>query len=144
MSEDTKQQEEDIQEDQQGFLVWIKAHRKQLVLAGVGVAALIAAVLGMKNKEAVAQVWKSLKELIEKGSIGSDRWFQNADPETLEKVRNVVHQEYLNPKNDMDYRNWCWSQMKRLDEAIRSKKYGDKEVGFPVYSDHGPYLLSDD
>lgn len=42
MSGETKRQDEDIQEEKQGFVVWIKEHRKQLTLAGVGVAVLAA------------------------------------------------------------------------------------------------------
>ena len=139
MNEETKWQEE-----QQGFLAWIKAHRKQLALAGVGVATLIASVLGMKNKETITQVWKSLKELIEKGSIGSERWFRNADLETLEKARKAVQQDYMNPELDDDYRSGLYSVLRRFDDAIRIKQYGNHTYGFPVRSEHGWYLPSDD
>ena len=44
---------------------WIKAHKKQLTLAGIGVAALIAVVLGIKNKDSLIELWTSLKGTVE-------------------------------------------------------------------------------
>lgn len=126
------------------FVAWIKEHRKELTLAGMSVAVLIATVLGMKNKDTVAQMWKSLKELIEKGSVGSERWLRNADLETLEKARKAVQQDYMNPELDVDYRSSLYSVLRRFDEAIRIKRYGNQACGFPVHSEHGWYLPSDD
>lgn len=40
---------------------WIKSHKKQLILAGIGVAALIALILGIKNKDTLKALWESLK-----------------------------------------------------------------------------------
>lgn len=144
MSEETKRQEEELQEEKKGLVVWIKEHRKQLTIAGVGVAVLTASVLGIKNKEAFAETRKSLKELIEKGSVGSERWFRNADLETLEKGRKAVQLDYMNPKLDIDYRSSLYGVLRKFDDAIRIKKYGNKECGFPVHSEHGWYLPSDD
>ena len=144
MSEETKRQEEELQEEKKGLVVWIKEHRKQLTIAGVGVAVLTARVLGIKNKEAFAGTWKSLKELIEKGSVGSERWFRNADLETLEKGRKAVQQDYMNPELDVDYRSGLYGVLRKFDDAIRIKKYGNKECGVPVHSEHGWYLPSDD
>lgn len=93
MSEEAKQQEEDIPEEKQGCLAWIKEHQKQLALAGVGAVALTMTVLGLKNREAIMEMWESLQELIKKGSIGSDRWLRNSSLEELKKARGVIHQE---------------------------------------------------
>ncbi|MDE7121455.1 MAG: hypothetical protein K2O42_04770, partial [Oscillospiraceae bacterium] len=43
---------------------WIKAHKKQLILAGIGIAALIALVLGIKNKEKLKVLLTSLRSII--------------------------------------------------------------------------------
>lgn len=47
--------------EQSQMIQWIKAHKKQLILAGLGVSALIALVLGIKNKDALKSLWESVK-----------------------------------------------------------------------------------
>lgn len=44
---------------------WIKDHKKQLIIAGIGIAALIALVLGIKNKGTLKSLWASLKGTVE-------------------------------------------------------------------------------
>ena len=51
--------------EQNQMIQWIKAHKKQLILAGIGIAALIALVLGIKNKDTLKAVWASLKGVVE-------------------------------------------------------------------------------
>lgn len=48
------QQEQDLAEstkDKKSLMNWIKAHKKQLILIGISILALIATVLGLKNKD---------------------------------------------------------------------------------------------
>lgn len=144
MSGEAKRQEEDVQVEKQGYLAWIKEHQKQLALAGMGAVALTMTVLGLKNREAITEMWESLQELIKKGSLGSDRWLRNSSLEELQKARNVIHQEYLNPENDMGYRELCWTWMMRIDEAIRSKRKTSTEYVYPAHGEHGWHLPSDD
>ena len=47
------------------MIQWIKAHKKQLILAGIGIVALIALVLGIKNKDTLKALWASLKGVVE-------------------------------------------------------------------------------
>lgn len=51
--------------EQNQMIQWIKAHKKQLILAGIGIAALIALVLGIKNKEMLKALWASLRGAVE-------------------------------------------------------------------------------
>ena len=51
--------------EKKGIVTWIEAHKKQLILAGIGIAALIALVLAIKNKEALKVLWASLKGAVE-------------------------------------------------------------------------------
>lgn len=51
--------------EQNQMIQWIKAHKKQLILAGIGIAALIALVLGIKNKDTLKAFWASLKGVVE-------------------------------------------------------------------------------
>ena len=51
--------------EQNQIIQWIKAHKKQLILAGIGIAAVIALVLGVKNKDMLKALWASLKGAVE-------------------------------------------------------------------------------
>ena len=51
--------------EQNQMIQWIKAHKKQLMLGGIGIAALIALVLGIKNKNTLKALWASLKGAVE-------------------------------------------------------------------------------
>lgn len=74
----------------------------------------------------------------------SDYWLKSASLEELETERDRVHADYLNPSLDADYRDRMWYLLLRFDAAIRKKKCGDKEPGYPAHSEHGWYLPSDD
>ena len=52
--------------EQRKFIRWIKAHKKALIIAGISIGTLIVIVLGIKNREAIMEVWASLKEVAEK------------------------------------------------------------------------------
>ncbi len=56
--------------EQNQMIQWIKAHKKQLILAGIGIAALIALVLGIKNKETLKALWASLKGAVKPTAEG--------------------------------------------------------------------------
>ena len=51
--------------EQNQIIQWIKAHKKQLILAGIGIAAVLALVLGIKNKVMLKALWASLKGAVE-------------------------------------------------------------------------------
>lgn len=51
--------------EQSQIIQWIKAHKKQLILAGIGIAALIALVLGIENKDTLKSLWTSLNGTVE-------------------------------------------------------------------------------
>lgn len=134
---------EDIRE-KKGIIVWVKEHKTQLLFAGISISTVIMTIVGIKNKEAINTIWESLKKEIEKGSLYSAKWFENASLEELEKAREVVRLDYVNPDFDMDYRNQCWNLLSRFDNAISKIKWAGKEIGYPVHSSHGWYLPSDD
>ena len=46
------------------FWIWVKAHKKQLAIAGISIAALTALVLGLKNKDAIIELWTTLEKSI--------------------------------------------------------------------------------
>lgn len=144
---DNEKRAEEVTEevdDRKGFIVWIKEHKSQILLAGISVTAILATVLGLKNKDAINDLWNTLKKQIEKGSLYSSKWFEKASLEELEAARKLVQQDYNNSNLDLDYRSHCWDLLNRFDNAIGKIKWAGKEYGYPVHSSNGWYLQSDD
>ena len=130
--------------ERNGFIVWIKEHKTQLLLAGISVTTILVTALGLKNKNSIIELWNSLKKQIEQGSLYSSKWFEKANLAELEAGRKLVQQDYNNPNLDLDYRNYCWDLLSKFDNAIGKIKWAGKEYGYPVHSSNGWHLKSDD
>lgn len=52
-------------EEKKSFLIWVKEHKKQLIIAGVSVATIVGIILAIKNRESIIKLWTSLKRTIE-------------------------------------------------------------------------------
>ena len=85
------------------LISWIKEHKKELLLTGVSITALLLFIVGLKNKEEILFLWNSLKKRIDKGNLFSPKWFEKANLDELHEVRDLVQQDYLNPELDLDY-----------------------------------------
>ena len=131
-------------DDRKDFIVWVKEHKTQIFLAGISVTTIVLTALGLKNKDAITELWNTLKKQIEKGDLYSSKWFEKAKLEELESARRIVQQDYNNPNLDLDYRNYCWNLLNRFDNAIGKIKWTGNEYGYPVHSSNGWYLPSDD
>ena len=142
--ENIKHQHTEETPEKNKVIAWVKEHKLQLLLAGVSITTVILTVMGIKNKEALTDLWKSLKKQIEKGALYSSKWFENADLEELETATEIVQKDYNNPKLDLDYRNECWNLLNRFNNAIEKIKWNGKEYGYPVHSSNGWHLPSDD
>ena len=57
-------------EEHRRMIQWAKEHKKELIIAGIGVGALILIILGIRNKATVKAVWNSMKEHIRQPSTG--------------------------------------------------------------------------
>ena len=55
--------------EQRKMIRWIREHKKALIIAGVSIGALIAIVLGIKNREAIKALWASLRKVAEKPAV---------------------------------------------------------------------------
>ncbi len=130
--------------EKENFIAWVKEHKSQLLWAGISVTVVLTAILGLKNKDAITELWNTIKKEIEKGSLYSTKWFEKATLEELEKQRALVERDFNNPNLDSSFRNNCWNLLIRLDNAIGKIKWAGKEYGFPIHSDNGWYLPSDD
>ena len=101
--ENIKQQHSEKTSEKNSVISWIKEHKSQLLLAGISVTTVILTVMGIKNRETLTDLWKSLKKQIEKGALYSSKWFERASLEELEKARKIVQKDFNNPKLDLDY-----------------------------------------
>lgn len=57
-----------MENEKNKLLIWVKKHKLELIIAGISVTAIIAVILGVKNYEALEEMWASLKKLVEKTS----------------------------------------------------------------------------
>lgn len=55
-----------MEENQKGFIAWVKAHKKQLLIAGISITAITGIILGLKNKESVKELWDALENSLSK------------------------------------------------------------------------------
>lgn len=66
-AEETVQMDQNVEsvaETKKGFLAWIRSHKTELILAGVSITTIIGVILGLKNKEALAELWAALSKSI--------------------------------------------------------------------------------
>ena len=102
MKEDNiEQQHTEETPEKNRVIAWVKEHKSQLLLAGVSITTVFLTVMGIKNKDALTDLWKSLKIQIEKGALYSSKWFEKASLEELEKAREIVQKDFNNPKLDL-------------------------------------------
>ena len=97
MKEDNiEQQHTEETPEKNRVIAWVKEHKSQLLLAGVSITTVFLTVMGIKNKDALTDLWKSLKIQIEKGALYSSKWFEKASlEELLEKLKKEIVQKDL-------------------------------------------------
>lgn len=59
-------------EEKKSFLIWVKEHKKQLIIAGVSVATIVGIILAIKNRESIMRMWESLRLAITKQPSKAD------------------------------------------------------------------------
>ena len=55
-----------MEKEKKTFVDWIKEHKKELIIARVSIATIIAVIVGIKNHKALEEAWASLRKLVEK------------------------------------------------------------------------------
>ncbi len=121
-----------MEENKKDFIEWVKAHKAQLVIAGVGVASLIVTVVGMKNKDAITELWAQFQNQLKKTP--------QALPEVLEEaeiapITSIAQEASSCPPHRMFIRNlpegWHHSMAKAMEaEALGiSISYNQTIVG---------------
>lgn len=92
-------------EEKQTFIKWVKAHKKELVVAGVSVAALIGIIVGVKHKDSILALWDSLKkDVVELPTKSAEKSMPMAEsiPET-KIIEFPVHRNLQNPSDVHDH-----------------------------------------
>lgn len=134
-----------MEDKKKSVLTWIKEHKTELILAGISITAIVTIILGIKNKDALMNVWNKLKTRIEKGEIYSSKWFENITDAELEVEREKVRLAYCSSGDD--FSNACSLQrlLWRFDKEMSKRAWGDEIPHAPsIHREHGWYLPNDD
>lgn len=120
---------------------FVSDHKGAIAVAGVGIAAVVVSVISNSSDD-------DTDDMSDDGSVSRDsysgRYFRKSSIDELKEERNKVQQDYLNPDLDFDYRASRYDVLHQFDNAISEKEWDGKEPGYPVHSEHGWYLSSDD
>ncbi len=110
------------------FINWVKAHKKQLILAGISVTAIIGIILGLKNREAIAELWVTLENSLKKptGNLTETLPTAKLVPPVVEEA--VVVRSYTSPQEAFDVsqhiRNLSGSRHHSMEKAAEAAAMG--------------------
>ena len=70
------------------FVNWVKDRKKQLLIAGISVTAVIGIIIGLKNKEAIKELWENLENSLSKTTekLPESITIVKTDPQVIEEV----------------------------------------------------------
>lgn len=140
-----EQNAENIPESKKGLLVWVKAHKTQLILVGISIPTIIAVVLDLKNKDAIKALWDQLNEEIKKANMYSSKWFESVTDETLSTEREKVRLTYCSSGDNFSEACRLQNLLWRFDKEMSKRAWGDEIPHAPsIHREHGWYLPNDD
>ncbi|MDF2800386.1 MAG: hypothetical protein K0S61_289 [Anaerocolumna sp.] len=58
-----------MEEQKNGLIQWVKANKKELIIAGISIAAIIGIIVGIKNKDQIMALWESLRKSVENSPV---------------------------------------------------------------------------
>lgn len=93
-----------MEENKKGFIAWIKAHKKQLLIAGISVTTIIGIIIGLKNKESIKGLWEALENCLSKTpeKLPESITMLQTAPPVIEEVIPV--RLYTSPQEPFDVR----------------------------------------
>ena len=134
-----------MEDKKQAVIKWIKMHKAQLILAGISIPAIIALVLGLKNKDAIIKLWGNLQEEIKKANRYSSKWFETASDAELKLEREKVRLAYCSSGDDFSAASALQNLLWRFDKEMSKRAWGDKIPCPPsIHREHGWYLPNDE
>lgn len=74
-----------MEEQKNGFIQWVKANKKELIIAGVSIAVIIGIIVGIKNKDKIMALWESLRKSVENSPV-------NVPAASHEVVESIAHE----------------------------------------------------
>lgn len=136
---------EEAPKDRMGFVAWIKAHKKQLILVGVSIPTIIAVVLGLKNKDALKALWENLNEEIKKANMYGSKWFETVTDDVLSTEREKVRLDYCASGDNFSEASRLQNLLWRFDKEMSKRAWGDEVPhASSIHREHGWYLPNDD
>lgn len=60
-----------MKEENKSFAGWVKAHKRELIIAGISATAIIALIVGMRNQQEINALWRQLKLTISRSNNSS-------------------------------------------------------------------------
>lgn len=121
-----------MENEKKTFVDWIKEHKKELIIAGVSIAAIIAVIIGIKNHKALEEAWASLRKLVEKA------------PETMPVAKSVPDTDVLPVKEIVEINIISADRMPHdVAEHLRNLPEGRKASAQKIATaaEHGYDLL---
>lgn len=79
-----------MEREKKTFVEWIKAHKTELIIAGISITAIVGIIIGIKKYQVLEEEWISLKNLVEK------------PPENISFVKMSVDEEINVDKEVID------------------------------------------
>lgn len=141
----TYDEDMEVKENRRGFIAWVKAHKKQLILVGISIPAIIATILGLKNSDSIKALWKHLSEEIEKANMFSAKWFDTVTDEVLSAEREKVRLAYCSSGDNFSEACRLQNLLWRFDKEMSKRAWGDEIPHAPsIHREHGWYLPNDD
>lgn len=91
-----------MEDKQKSILAWIRAHKKQLIIAGISVTAIVGIILGLKNKDSLMELWWILEQRIKKvpETVPTDVSAVQASVPALDTV--MARRSYTPPQTSFD------------------------------------------
>lgn len=142
-----EQDAEVVPETKEGFLAWVKAHKTQLIIAGIAVPVIIATILGLKNKDALIELWNKVVDGMKKANTYSSKWFETASDEVLSTEREKVRVAFCSSGDNLSESEASRLQnlLRLFDKEMNKRAWGDEVPhGLSIHREHGWYLPNDD
>lgn len=84
------------------FVKWVKAHKKELIFAGISIAALIGIILGIKNKDSIKELWAALQKSVAK--LSADKAVMKVTENAITVVETVSTTDVISLPAHSEYR----------------------------------------
>ena len=133
-----------MEDKKQAVIKWIQMHKAQLILVGISIPAIIALVLGLKNKDTIIKLWGNLQEEIKKANLYSSKWFETASDAELKLEREKVRLAYCSSGDDFSAASALQNLLWRFDKEMSKRAWGNRIPCAPsIHREHGLYLPND-